>query len=371
MRAVVLEAAQHVVVADVGVPQLEPGEVLVRIERAGVCGSDVAVFSGKRQAEYPLIMGHEAVGTIVDSRMQNRPVGMHPSVESEQNRPVGMHPTDAEENRPVGMHPAADAVKNRPVGMRVVIEPNIPCGTCRICCRGLGNVCPFKRSLGMNSPGAFADYVAIPAEFVHPLPDNISWEDAVGIEPLAVAVHAIRTSGMRTGEEVAVVGCGAEGLLLVQVAVAHGARVLAADLHPEPLAQAREMGAEETLVLGRDGAADYVATHWCPSVVFEAAGASAALEFALSAVAPGGKVVGVGLGTTPVEVVPLQFVRRGLSLVASLIYDHPTDFLRAIELVSSGQIRPSSLLTRSIDLEELPSAFVDGHHHGKMQVRLR
>jgi threonine dehydrogenase-like Zn-dependent dehydrogenase len=245
-------------------------------------------------------------------------------------------------------------------GTRVVIEPNIPCSTCAVCRRGHGNVCPTKRSLGMNWPGVFADMVAVPGDFVHLLPPQVTPADALGIEPLAVALHAFGLGQVARGDTVTVIGCGAEGLLLVQVAVAFGARVLAADLRPSRLAAARRLGAEDVLAVPADdrGAlADRVAQDWCPTVVFEAAGAASALELALQMVAPGGRVVAVGLASSAIHMVPLAFVRRGLSLIGSLIYDHPTDFQCAIEVVRRGNIQPGALITDVLHgLDALPAA---------------
>lgn len=244
---------------------------------------------------------------------------------------------------------------------RVVIEPNIPCGQCRVCRRGRGNVCPSKRSLGVNGPGVFAERVAVPADFVHPLPEEMSLDDAVGIEPLAVALHAFTAGAVASGEPVAIIGCGAEGLILAQVAVASGARVLAVDVRPERLEAARTIGAEQVVEVPASAPASpdarAVLEDWSPSVVFESAGVSSAFELALQVVAPGGTVVAVGLASQPVEVQPFAFVRRGLSLVGSLIYDHPSDFQRAIDTVRQGQVRPGALVSRVVDgLDALPAA---------------
>jgi 2-desacetyl-2-hydroxyethyl bacteriochlorophyllide A dehydrogenase len=313
MRAAILESPGRMIVQDAPEPCPGPDEVLIQIELAGVCGSDVALFEGNRPAAYPLILGHEAIGRIVDS-----------------------------------------------AGTRVVIEPNIPCGTCGVCRRGRGNVCPDKRSLGLNSPGVFAERVAVPAEFVHPLPPEIGVLDAVGLEPLAVAVHAFGVGRVAAGDPVAVIGCGTEGLLLVQVAVAMGARVLAADVRAEPLAAAQRLGAEEVVQIPADDAqhevAGGVAAHWSPVVVFEAAGSGRAVETALHMVANGGSVVVIGLAITAVPIVPLHFVRRGLSLLGSLIYDHPEDFQRSIELVRSGQVKPSAHASQIASLADAEAA---------------
>lgn len=313
MRAAVLEAPNQLVVREVDEPRPAAGEVLVEVELAGVCGSDVGLFQGRRTIDYPLILGHEAIGHLV---------------------------TD---------------------GSRVVIEPNIPCGTCSVCRRGKGNVCTRKRSLGLNSPGVFAERVALPAEFVHPLPDEINAVDAVGIEPLAVAVHAFGVGSVQPGDRVAIIGCGTEGLLLVQVAAAMGTHVLAADIRPQQLELAARLGAGETFHLPADGATlDEALTRihddWGASVVFEAAGSSAALDAALRIAANGGAVVALGLGTNPISIVPLRFVRRGLSLRGSLIYDHPEDFVRTIDFVRHGHVQPSAHISHIVSLSEAADA---------------
>jgi 2-desacetyl-2-hydroxyethyl bacteriochlorophyllide A dehydrogenase len=332
VRAVVLEGPRRAVVREVAPPEVRAGEVLVGIERAGICGSDVAVFRGSRQVAYPLVMGHEAVGRVVDG-----------------------------------------SATHLSPGTRVALEPNIPCRACAACERGRGNVCASKRSLGMNAPGVFAELVAIDADFAHPLPTEIDLSDSVGIEPLAVALHAMRVGGVNASETVAVVGCGAEGLLLVQAARSLGSRVLALDVLPERLAAAQRGGAAGVALADPAAIAELCRT-WSPEVVFEAAGAAAALELALDLAAPGGRVVAVGMATTPVALQPFGFVRKGLSLLSSLVYDHPRDFLAAIELVARGEIRPGALISKVADgLEELPAVLAmlaDGQSTGKTVVHV-
>jgi len=324
-----MEGPRRAVLREIAEPPRAPGEVLVSVERVGICGSDLAVFKGSRAAHYPLVMGHEAVGRIADR--------------------------GDSEHVP---------------GSRVVIEPNIPCGRCDVCHRGHGNVCPQKRSLGMNCSGVFAELVAVPAEFAHSVPAGIRIEDAVGIEPLAVALHAVEAGAVSEGGNVTVIGCGAEGLLLVGVLVARGVRVTAADLRTDRLEMARNLGADTLVRVAADSAETISAP-----VVFEAAGTTAALELALRTVAPGGRVIALGLGTLPVELLPLDFVRRGLTLVGSLIYDHPVDFHRAMQLVSHRRIQPSVLVSQVVDgLEALPSALsslTSNDVGGKTVVRIR
>jgi len=169
-------------------PQVGDGDVLIRVKACGICGSDVSFYLGHRIAKYPWLLGHETVGRVVA---------------------VGDH------------------VTKLAVGERVVVEPNYPCGQCSFCRSGRGAICPNKASLGVSVPGCFADYFVAPAEFVWPVPAEISDADAVAIEPLAVSLHALLMSDARLGDTVVVIGCGTVGLLLIQVAVAQGVHVIA------------------------------------------------------------------------------------------------------------------------------------------------
>jgi alcohol dehydrogenase/L-iditol 2-dehydrogenase len=162
----------------------------------------------------------------------------------------------------------------------------------------------------------------------------------------------VRVSNLSAGDPVAVIGCGIQGLLLVQLAAARGARVLACDVRAEPLSVARALGAAETLHIGSDHAPD-----WSPSVVFEAAGSASAVETALRMVANGGSVILVGLASESMSIVPLRFVRRGLRLLGSLIYDHPGDFQCAIDLVERGLLHPGMHVRSVADLADAPEAF--------------
>jgi threonine dehydrogenase-like Zn-dependent dehydrogenase len=176
---------------------------------------------------------------------------------------------------------------------------------------------------------------------------------------------------------VAVIGCGMQGLLLVELALMRGARVLAADIHSERLAQARGSGAVDTVLLGSEltnqrALAD-VAREWSPSVVFEAAGSASAVESALQMVANGGSVVVVGLAAEAASIEPLQLVRRGLRLVGSLIYDHPADFRTAIDLVERCVIHPRVHVRTVVELGQAAEALTRAAHgqRGKTVVDVR
>jgi 2-desacetyl-2-hydroxyethyl bacteriochlorophyllide A dehydrogenase len=313
MRAGLLVAPETIEIRQIAQPNLARGEVLIRPTRIGICGSDVTFYLGHREANYPHVLGHELVGEVIA---------------------------------------VAEDVSKFRAGQRVVVEPNYPCGTCRFCLSGRGRICPNKKSMGVNLPGCFADYVAAPAEFVWTVPDNIPDQDAAAIEPLAVALHALSQSDACMGDTVAVVGCGAIGLLLIHAAARQGIRVLAHDKIPQKLQHAARLGAitftgadETTLWKEQD-----------VSVVFECGGTAKAVELCLSAVPRGRRVLLLGMAMNQANFAPFRFVREGIRLESSLIYDHPIDFARAIALVESGHLQPSCVITETFPLESLGHA---------------
>jgi threonine dehydrogenase-like Zn-dependent dehydrogenase len=234
----------------------------------------------------------------------------------------------------------------------VIVEPNYNCGTCAFCRAGRGNICPNKLSLGVTIPGCFAEQFVAPAEFVWVVPQGISDADAATIEPLAVSLHALWQSGAQLGDTVAVLGCGATGLLLIQAAIAQGMRVVAHDKFPEKLEMARALGAlvretEDVAKLWQD---ENVTT------VFECAGVTATVELALRAVPRGGQVVLLGLANTPASFVPLRLAREEIRVSGSIIYDHPHDFARALALVAAGTLHPAQIVADTLSFDAMDRA---------------
>jgi 2-desacetyl-2-hydroxyethyl bacteriochlorophyllide A dehydrogenase len=313
MKAAVLLAPEDLIMKDVEVPKIGADEVLFQPKQIGICGSDVTFYLGHRPVPYPFILGHEVVGHIVA---------------------VG-----------------AAVTKFKP-GQRIIVEPNYSCGNCALCRIGRGNICPNKKSLGVNVPGCFSEFATAPAEFVWALPDNISDDDAATIEPQAVSVHALLVSGAKLGDTVAVVGCGVIGLLLIHAAVKQGVRVLAHDKFPRKLEMAERLGA--TVI-----EADDTAQLWHQegvSTIYECAGVPASIELSLNAAPRGSQVVMLGITTNPASFVPIKIVREGIHIIPSLIYDHPGDFARTIRLVSNGTLTPSKIITDTVPFESLKRA---------------
>ncbi|HEX5502825.1 MAG TPA: alcohol dehydrogenase catalytic domain-containing protein [Thermomicrobiales bacterium] len=299
MRAAVLRGPREITVERVPTPAPGPDDVLVAVEAVGLCGSDLHLYTGERPAATPVILGHEIVGRIVAAG------------------------------------PRAPAGR---VGERVAVEPNIPCGDCARCARGLGRICARKVSLGLTRPGGLAEYVAAPAGFAWPIPDDLPLADAATIEPAAVAVHAVARAAAPAGATVAVVGCGGVGLLVAQVARVRGHRVVAVEPHAGRRAAALAAGVARVADAGDAATVAAFFEEEGVAAVFECAGLAATAQVCLDAAPPGSRVVLVGLAAADVALNPLRFVRAELEVRGALIYDHPADFAATIGLVASGRL---------------------------------
>jgi L-iditol 2-dehydrogenase len=313
MRAALLLKPEQINIGEVDVPLPGPGEVIFKPSLAGICGTDISIYRGHRPADYPFILGHEAVGRIIS---------------------VG------------------EGVDKFCAGQRVIIEPNYPCGGCSLCKRGRGAVCAQKKSMGVNIPGCFSQLALAPAEFVWPLPDSISDQDAATIEPLAVSMHALLQSGVQIGDAVAVLGCGVVGLLMVHSAVTMGLRVFAHDRIIEKQEMARKLGAE--IAEAGDIAELWRKNNVC--TVFECAGVPETVELALSESPRGALVVLLGLSSASARFSPIRLVREGINIATSMIYDHPADFERVIKLVAGGVLHPSCVVTHTFPFDSIGSA---------------
>lgn len=321
MRAAYLTSPNHITFRDETIPEPGPGQVRVRLQEVGICGSDVHYFGGHRPLPEPTIIGHEGWGFI-------------------------------------------DAIGDgaqRTIGERVVIDPNAPCGTCMYCARGQATVCPNKRTIGLNAPGCFAEYVCLPADFAHALPAAVSNADAVTIEPSAVAYSALKNANLSAGDTIYVLGLGAIGMLITHLAVQRSIVVFASDLNPVLVEKAIAFGAQ----MGDWQQADV-------RVLFECTG-SATATTQLCADAPrGSQIVLLGLSEKQASFTPLDLVRRGISIKGSLIYEHPVDFQAVIQLIETGEIHPGQIISKYIPLSDVQAGLeaATHGHPGKIVVQI-
>ncbi|HEY8471221.1 MAG TPA: alcohol dehydrogenase catalytic domain-containing protein [Natronosporangium sp.] len=311
MRAVVLVGPGRVeVTEDWPEPVAGPGDVVVRMRAVGLCGSDFAVYHGRREVpRLPWLIGHEGGGEIVA---------------------VG------------------SAVTDRRVGQPVAIEPNYCCFDCPQCWAGNSSGCARRTMVGFNHPGLLAERVAVPARFTWPVPADWPDQTLACVEPAAVARTAVRRSGIGPGDRCLVVGAGSQGLFLCQALRAVGAVPAVVEPHPGRLALARRVGGWP---------ADDPAERF--RFVFEAAGVPDAVRTALDRADTGGTVVLLGLGPAPLPVTAAQLVRRQLTVRGSLIYDHPADFPDTIAALARWEFDPSQVVQPGFPPDRVAEAFAE------------
>jgi L-iditol 2-dehydrogenase len=310
---------------DLPPPVPGPGQVLVAVRAAALCGTDVHILHGTVPVRPPLVLGHELAGVVV------------------------------------GMGPGVTGV---PIGTRVTTETDASvCGECAHCRAGNQHRCPHRTAIGTSAPGGFAELVAVPAAGVHRLPDHVDFVTGSLTEPLAVAVHAvIERAAVRSGDVVVVIGPGTIGLLVAQVAVARGAVVIVAGLarHRDRFRLAQELGIPRWVALDAGpGNQAVVGGHDSlgVDVVFECSGAPGALDRGIRLLRKGGRLVAVAF--TGGRMVPLDLdhvVNHELALVASR-GKRPASFAVAIDLLERGRVTPAPLVTHVFPLERWEEAF--------------
>lgn len=316
MKAMVLKAPGTLCAADVSPPQLMDGETLVRVTHSGLCGTDLKIYNGTIPVSYPLIMGHEMIGTVLE-------------------------------------HSGTGGVR---IGDRVVIDPTLYCGTCFHCQIGQTNLCPNGTLLGRDTNGGFAEYVAVPARNVFPLPDCIENRTAAMIQVLTTCVHAQRLSDLFPDESVVVLGLGVAGQLHIQLAKARGAGpVIGLTRNPSKAQLAMTLGADLAICTGQDAVKIVQgATHGRGAdMVIECTGMISSLKEAISLVRSGGRILLFGITTAKEGALPFyQLYFKELTVLNSRAAN-AKDFTSSIRLVERSIIRLAPLLSGVLPLTQL------------------
>lgn len=325
MRQAVLIAPERIEFRDVPAPraeQLQADEILLRIRKIGICGSEIHSYHGQHPATfYPVVQGHEYAG-IVEA--------------------VG-----------------AGVTACRP-GDRATARPQLVCGTCNPCRRGQYNVCEHLRVQAFQADGAAQDYFVVPEERIVRLPDDFPLEYGAMIEPAAVGAHAVSRAGDLAGKNVVVSGAGAIGNLVAQFARARGARrVLVTDISDCRLEVARRCGIAETLNVAetplREGLGRILGDEGF-QVGFEVAGTADSVRPLMACVEKGGTVVVVAVFAADPPISMFHLGEHELSLVGTMMYRHE-DFLTAVEEVAAGNIRLEPLVTDRFAFEQYDEAY--------------
>ena len=324
MKAGVVYGPRNIKVEEVDMPSPGPGEVLLEVKAAGICGSDLH-YHRSDAASSPngrIMGGHELSGKIVA---------------------VG------------------EDVKRRKVGERVGVEPLLGCGECQFCSMGYYHLCSRLAHPG----GGFREYTALLEEKVFPLPDNVSYEEAATLDCLAVGVHAIHRGGVTVTDAVAVIGDGAIGLSSLEVAKAAGAkRTALIGHHQVNLDIAEKVGAD---IAVNSAASDEVEAIMqltggagCEVVIETVGGMTNTMESAVKIAKPGGTIVVIGMFRKPVELNFGRLMRNEIDIIFSWSYstwDGITEFDIALDMLARGELDAKSLITHRFPLDRISDAF--------------
>jgi len=311
------------------IPVKHPGlkEVLIKVAYCGICGTDMNIWRGTDRSAKDIVLGHEYCGTIVE---------------------IGQEVT--------GFH----------IGDRVAIDPNIPCGVCEQCRKGRINLCSHLTALGVDIDGGFEEYSIVPETQLFLIPNDMPFETAAMIEPVACAINGINRVEINIGDDVLILGGGPMGLIMLQLAKLRGAaRVLLCERLEERRNVAKKIGADividDVKEIGKilpDG----------PDVVIECIGNPVTQEEALKIVKRGGHVELFGDGdmTKTFSVPSMQLYDKELTVTGAAL--NPFTHLQSLRIIASGKIDVSSLISSKITVDELPKTLQRGYTKDDVKI---
>ena len=334
MKRATMTAPGQIEISEASTPVPGSGEVLLRIQRIGVCGSDIHVFHGKHPyTSYPVVQGHE-FSALVEA--------------------VGPGVTGVD------------------VGDKVTAMPQVVCGKCPPCLRGDEHICDVLKVQGFQAPGCAQQLWVTAADKLVKLPSSFSFEQGALVEPISVAVHAIARAGSLAGRRAVVLGAGPIGNLVAQAARASGASVLITDLSEHRLAIARRCGLQHTSNPAQEDLSVAVQRAFGDQgfdLAFECVGVEATLTAAVASIAKGGTLVVVGVfGDKPR--IDLGLVQdRELHIVGTLMYQRP-DYEQAVAWIASGDIVTEPLMSEHFPMDRYLDAyrFIDEKRDLTMKV---
>ncbi|MCD8009335.1 MAG: alcohol dehydrogenase catalytic domain-containing protein [Lachnospiraceae bacterium] len=330
-----MTAPREITFRTVPIPEPGPDQVLVKIRKIGVCGSDIHVYHGTHPyTPYPVTQGHEVSGEIVK---------------------VG------------------ESVQDLRPGQRVTVEPQVVCGHCYPCRHGKYNLCEKLKVMGFQTTGMASEYFAADAFRVTPLPDDMTYAEGAMIEPLAVTVHAAKRFPALRGARAVVLGCGPIGILLIQSLKALGAeQVLATDISDTRLALAGTLRADFTVNTGREDYAAALEEAFGPDkadVVYECAGSETTMDQAIQNARKGSTIILVAVFGRKAAVDLAKLNDSELDLNTSMMYRHE-DYVEAIRLVQEGKVQLKPLQSQAFPFSEYQKAYeyIDNNRESTMKV---
>ncbi len=327
MKAMVVHGPGDIRYEDLPLPSPGPGEALIEMKTAGICSSDLPRALGDAAYFYPIVLGHEVAGKVVELGKE---------------------------------------VKGVRVGDRCAVAPLLPCWRCEWCQRGRYSLCDDYSYLGSRTHGAYAEYITAPVENLVSLPPQVDYEAGAMLEPTAVILHGLGRAGVKPGDDVAVVGAGPLGLLAIQLVRIMGAgRLFAIDLVGAKLDIAESLGAQTFLGEGAAAAIKEAALGRGADLVVETAGTAEAQESCLDLARKGGRILYLGIPEREVhlsQAAMQRLVREEVTIYGAWnSYSAPFpgyEWHASLAYMARGQLQTKPLVTHRFTLQQAKEAFL-------------
>lgn len=335
MVTISVREPHSLVIDDRQAQQPGPREVAIRVQRAGICGSDMHILHGSNPfVTYPRVIGHEFAGVV---------------------------------------EALGAGVSSLAVGDHVVADPVISCGTCHPCRTGRSNVCAKLQVIGVHRDGGFRSVAVVPEANAVKVSPKLGLDVAALAEPLAVAANVLWRTECTKDDVVLIYGAGTVGITVLQVAKMRGARCIIADIDADRLERAKEFGADVVIHSREQSVAEVVAPELDglgPSIVIDGAGIPSLLEEACRIAAPAGRIGLLGFSPAPCNISQQEIVRKELTLVGSRL--NRRFIPEVVTWLESGALRPEAMVTQSFDARDARAAFdlVERHPERTLKVQL-
>lgn len=321
MKAVQIPEAMELVIQDLEQPVIKnPEDVLVKVKRVGICGSDMHIYHGTNPlATYPRIPGHEVAGEVVE---------------------VG------------------SGVKGVKPGDYVVVEPIRYCGECYACRKGRPNVCQSLSVFGVHEDGGMRELFVLPERQLHVVDPELDWNEAVLAEPLTIGAQAVWRGDVQESDTVLIQGSGPIGICILKMAKLQGAKVIMTDLEEERLAFARENGADEVINAREESVEEKImelTDGEGPNVVIDAVCLPTTFELGVNVVSPAGTVVVLGFDERPSQISQLPITKKEVTIVGSRLQTNR--FGKVVSLLNERKVKGNGFITHQFPLEQVKEAF--------------
>ncbi|GMO44922.1 MAG: zinc-binding alcohol dehydrogenase family protein [Termitinemataceae bacterium] len=321
MKIGIVEKPGTLKLADRDVPKIKnTDDVLIKVKRVGICGSDIHIFHGKNPfAVYPRVWGHEFVGEVVETGSD------------------------------------AGSVKK---GCHVVVEPIIYCGSCYACRQGRGNICENLKVMGVHIDGGCQEYIVVRANNVHLLPETLSFDEAVLIEPFTIGAQAAYRGNVQKDDFVMVMGAGTIGLTAAIMCKLAGAKVIVSDMVAEKLAYAKSSGADYTINAKNENVLDTVreiTNGMGANVVVDAVCNKKSFEDTIDLCSAAGRIVELSFNETASEITPVNIIKKEITICGSRL--QTKRFPVVIDYIKQGKLNLAGFLTKVYNISDMTEAF--------------